>query len=492
MTKRHIAALLAFSLLTASLTACGDESGMESGNPSSSVPNSSAETETSTETATETEISDNLPENNYNGRDVTVWGDVQAYKYFYNAELTGDVIDDAVYNRNMNVSDRFGVNLVYELGDSDAWRDNAMAKFSASVMANAQAYDIATGVSCYVSNGVIKGAFRNLNNYDYLDFSKPWWSEKINRELTVADRLYIASGLFEMPSVARTHVVFFSNALAEKYSVNNLYDIVREGNWTYDTMIGIAEQVLNDLDGNGVYDENDQYGLTSQWDILGLAYGASGHSFTNRSEGNISFTEYDEALIEANDMLYNLMYNSDFYYSGYTKGSASNYDNMVNIFTDNRAMFFMNYIAYATDGRLREMGDYGIIPTPKFSAEQAEYGAYSTCFVSGIPADASDSECSSIILEALAAESYKRVLPAYYDTALSKKYVHDKESVEMLDIIFSNTVCEFSYMFQGSWGADIALSVGLNPDYASWYEKKMRPYSKNLSKMIDKILALQY
>jgi len=491
--KKFLTKLLVALLLLSTVTSCGKTSDVDNLNAAdpSNMETAPEIEETAPETE-ETELPDSLPEKNFAGSDVTVWGDVQAYKYFYTAELTGDIINDAVHNRNVEVADRFNVNLVYELGDTDAWRDNTMAQFSASVMANAQAYDLASGVSCYVSYGVISGALQNLNYYDYLDFTKPWWSAKINNELTIGDRLYIASGFFDMPSVARTHVVFFSNDMAEKYAINNLYDIVREGSWTYDTMLGMAEKVLVDMDGNGAYTEADQYGLTSQWDVLGLAYGASGHSFTNRTEGNIAFTHYDDALIEANDMLYNLMYKSNFYYSGYTKGAAHNYDNMVNVFTDNRALFFMNYISYATDSRLREMGNYGIIPTPKFSDKQAEYGSYSTCFVTGIPTDAPDSERSSIILEALTAESYKDVLPAYYDIALSVKYVNDKESAEMLDIVFENTVCEFSYMFQGSWGAEIALSVGLNENYASWYAQKMPPYSKQLADMITDILERDY
>ena len=80
-----------------------------------------------------------------------------------------------------------------------------------------------------------------------------------------------------------------------------------------------------------------------------------------------------------------------------------------------------------------------------------------------------------------------------HDTALSVKYVNDEESAEMLDFVFANTVCEFSYMFQGNWGAEIALSVGLNENYASWYAQKMPPpYSKRLATMITDILKFEY
>ena len=45
-----------------------------------------------------------------------------------------------------------------------------------------------------------------------------------------------------------------------------------------------------------------------------------------------------------------------------------------------------------------------------------------------------------IILEALACESYKSVVPAYYEIALKTKYTRDEDSARMLDIIFENRV----------------------------------------------------
>ena len=488
--KKTITSLLVLAMLLSALAACGETPAGTTDTGGSTTNDLAPAAEETVPEPEETELSDNLPEKDFGGADFSIWGDVAEYGYFYTTELTGEVIDDAVYNRNVTLAERFNVNFVYNLDEAGKWRD--MNLLNNSVMAGAQAYDLATGVACYLSNAVVAGSLQNLNTKDYLDFNQPWWSAHINRELTVGDRLYIASGFYDMPTVARAHVVFYSTDLAEKYAVGNLYDIVREGTWTFDTMLGLAEQALVDLDGNGIYDENDQYGLTSQWDVLGIDYGASGHSFTSRDEGNITFTEYDEKLLAANDMLYKLLYNTDFYYSGYTKGQPHNYDNMTNIFADNRALFFQNGIVYASDDRLREMGTYGILPTPKFTEEQATYGTYTSCFASGIPADAPDLERSCILLEALNAESFKNVLPAYYDIALSQKFLNDKDSVEMLDIVFENTCCEFSYMFNGGWGADIALSVGLNENYASWYASKIKAYNKMLTKMIEKILALDY
>ena len=52
-----------------------------------------------------------------------------------------------------------------------------------------------------------------------------------------------------------------------------------------------------------------------------------------------------------------------------------------------------------------------------------------------VPITATNLERTGIITEALSAESYKRVIPAYYETALKTKYARDDESVQMLDMI---------------------------------------------------------
>jgi len=481
--RKHMTKILAALLLLSVFTACGDDA--------SPVVTESSAAETETETAAETELADNLPDKDYGGSDVMIWGDVASFKYFYDSEKeTGEVVNDAVYKRNQTVSERFNINLVYDLGNVDAWRDTSMNTVINSVMANDQAFDIVTGVSCYTSNAVVAGCFQNLNNFEYLDFSQPWWAADINKAGTIDDRLYMASGYFDMSSVAGVYVTFFSNEMAKRYVEDDLFEIVANGNWTFDMMLGYAKNASADLDGNSVFDEYDQYGLTSSWDVLAASYTASGHSFTTRTAEEISFNPLTEQVVEANDMMYNLM-KEQYYYSGYTKGEKPNYDNRVNVFTDNRALFFMNEIGYASDSRLREMGDYGILPCPKFSETQEKYGSFTSAFVSCIPVDAPDSERSSIILEALNAESYKTVLPTYYDIALSNKYLNDTKSKEMLDLVFTNITCPFEYIYSaGPWL--VQISIGQHENYTSWYESQLNKYNKALQKMLTKILAFEY
>lgn len=119
MKKRFLAALTAILLLSAS---CSNGSG-EAADPSEALTSPTGQTPTADLAAeTEPEITDGLPEADYEGADITIWGDTAEYDVFYDADLTGDVVNDAIFNRNSAVSDRFNVRLTYNL-DASKWRN---------------------------------------------------------------------------------------------------------------------------------------------------------------------------------------------------------------------------------------------------------------------------------------------------------------------------------------------------------------------------------
>ncbi len=69
----------------------------------------------------------------------------------------------------------------------------------------------------------------------------------------------------------------------------------------------------------------------------------------------------------------------------------------------------------------------------------------------GIPVTAAEENLDTIglLTEALSAESYKKLVPAYYDTALKVKSARDERSVAMLDRILENRVFDFGFVYGG-------------------------------------------
>lgn len=107
--------------------------------------------------------------------------------------------------------------------------------------------------------------------------------------------------------------------------------------------------------------------------------------------------------------------------------------------------------------------------------------------VVGIPYVVRDIDMSALLLEALTAETYRRVLPAYYDIALMRKYSRDDDSNVMLDLIFENTYCDFCYMFMNAAGLDIYYAIGKTENYASWMAANEQKNIAALEKYMDTI-----
>jgi hypothetical protein len=92
---------------------------------------------------------------------------------------------------------------------------------------------------------------------------------------------------------------------------------------------------------------------------------------------------------------------------------------------------------------------YSILPYPKWDSAQELYltNADDKFQVFSIPKTASDTEFIGTIFEAMSAESYKSVYPAYYDVALKGKYSSDPMTANMIDLIMSGRKFEFSFQF---------------------------------------------
>ena len=110
-----------------------------------------------------------------------------------------------------------------------------------------------------------------------------------------------------------------------------------------------------------------------------------------------------------------------------------------------------------------------------------------------VPAAASNLERTGTILEALAAESYYTLTPAYYEVALKTKGSRDDASAEMLDTIFANRVYDLGEYFNFGSIFDSINTVCQNKSkgIASEYEKKASAFTKALDKWVEEIEGLE-
>ena len=149
---------------------------------------------------------------------------------------------------------------------------------------------------------------------------------------------------------------------------------------------------------------------------------------------------------------------------------------------------------------LRDMeDDYGIIPMPKLDEAQESYTAYchNGSSVFGIPTTENEPDKIAAFMEAMAAETYRVVTPAYFETALKGKYSRDSETSQMLDIIVSGVYLDIGYIYGSSLGAPIdkmrqVLSSSTQCEKAiSTMTKIEKSVISGMEKIIEKYEALE-
>lgn len=362
MVKRTLLLLL-IALLTCSATACGG---------GETEPETTASTDT-TPVETEPETRDRLPADlDFGGESVVVYGPTELLVPEYDAELTGDVVNDALHNRNETVKERLNIDLTFQLSPG-LWADESTWKGSvrSAILAGDSAYDIVSGYSIFMVDLTVEKLFSDLAHSKYLDFDQPYWSDTLLDNLMVDDRLYFVTGEISNNLVGTMFGVFFHNALAADYGVGDLYALVDDGKWTLDTMFGMSESLYNDANGNGKRDEGDFYGLFADNTSFDNLYYAAGMSvIAPDADGNmvISPDFSGEKMVALLEKLCAAFHDAE----GCAYGTEEN-KFATTAFMEERALFLMSGVSAAPNSLRDVEFTYGVLPAPKWDEAQADY-----------------------------------------------------------------------------------------------------------------------
>ena len=457
MNRKTIALFLALLMLSSSAVGCSDADTQET------TADTAAET-AAVETETERPYAD-LPETDMGGADMTILVGYNEEKWppdtvgvskneFFAPELTGEAVNDARYNRNQLLDERFNCIISSvdqnEMSNRNVLHPDMTKTVETLILAgdNNYAFMLLQGYStCQMA---INGTLNDLNGMQYLGLENPWWDQKANADLTVMDKLYYTTGDISTADNDATCTVFFNKKLAADHAMEDPYQMVRDGSWTLDTFLSLCEATSLDVNGDGTYDENDQYGAMI-WDDITMAVvnGAGIKCAEVGSDGKIALTLNTERTINALDKYIPFGRDKTQCFQYQRHGSAA--DTLaIQMFSNNQAMFFMQLMQMVP--KLRDMdAAFGILPFPKYDEEQQEYynlvGSWHSVFFC-MPFSTVDMGHSAILAEALACEGMYSVTPAYYEMTLKNKAARDEESAEMLDIIFETRVYDLGWYYQ--------------------------------------------
>ena len=494
--KRFLLFILCLSMLllplTSVLLSCNtNDSNNNSGNNGNNSKNednsasSSDVAENETESAQDARLAvdDGLPEKDYGGEKYNIlyidWSSYQLYQFA--DEEIGEVMNDAIYYREKNVEERFNINIE----KTKINYGEVIRNISNSVKAGSHEFDLALTHCNNELAGLMAGNYvLDWNTIPMIDFSKPWWNKDALETLSIKNKLFFATSDFIIPE---PNAVFFNKDMIQNYGLEDPYTLVREGKWTIDKMYTMAKEVAKDLDGDGEWTDKDQYGLVTQFDWYFLAIGPSnnmksvikddtGRPIVNTDAGKMqSILEKYNALINDKTVTFTFPYGAmgDQYISALPLSTG-------------RVLFHFDPLPQAVRYRDSEV-EFGILPFPKYDETQEKYTNLSWNGFMAAPATIPDLEKQGIIVEALAAESYKHCVPAFYDVLMNVKLTRDEDSVEMLDLIYAGCVYDLDITYEINIGGIRELLSRKSTDYVSDYEKKSGAAQKKLDKVYDSV-----
>jgi len=486
--SRALTLMLAAAL---ALSACGG-----SGTANETTKSGGGDTTTPVETEPSRENTpDSLPKDlDFGGKTVRISNRGQ-YDYItfemHAGEETGDIVNDALYDRDRKVEERLNVSMEYIVGDSDATK--YMDNVRTAIMAGDDAFDFVIGVQWKILPQTHEGLYNDLIDAPYLDYSQPWWNVDYMNTISVCqDERYLLAGNISLNILRNLSCMFYNKNIYENLygDPDELYGIVLDGKWTHDLLRQKVAEAYQDTNGN----------TTSDWeDVLGIAVAKATQADHFTFAAGLSLSEHDSdsfpvlladqsrnvRVLEALNKLYYHTEGTSFY------NDADQFTTVTEKFMEDGTLFIGNRLMNAD--YLRDMkSPYGIIPMPKLDEAQEAYIGlvHDATPLYGIPVTVTELEMPCAVLEALAAQSYRTVTPAYYEVALKIKYAHDEESGQVIDIIHAGMKTDFVYANNYSLGGTSLGTIGRtilsasDVNYMSTYDGKKSAAEAAIADMI--------
>ena len=406
------------------------------------------------------------------------WGGDNIGKDIGAEELTGDPIDDAAFDRRAKIEQLYNCQIKAVSGDD---HNAAVEQYRTSILAGDGSYDFAM-TPCANFTSLLSGSYlMELSELIYLNMDKPYWDKNFYDSMAILGKNFAASGDISRRRLECVWIMAFNKKMIADNSFESPYELVKNGQWTFDKMLEMAKRVAKDLDGDGKMTESDLYGLNYTGDTIMGLINCSGVKIAElNSEGVPELTIGKDNNLSKLIKIYEETRNDEFCIDTLFRFWL----NDTFIFSENRCLFLAcathNIGSAEGESSLRNMDvDFGIIPYPKWDLSYDGYTPYTAGNyhpVLSVPKTNPNPGGTAVILEAMSYEGMKTIKPAFYESLLKTKTIRDEESAEMIDYIFGNLNYDVGNMYNfgeitGTFGYGMSAKDNRKTNIVSTIEK---------------------
>ncbi len=479
---RYATALLAILLVAASmltLASCGnttETTETEGASGTATIPETVPETESPDKTL-------DVPDVNYNGytfRVLSVDHD-SLYTMLDVEDFTSDAVNTAIYERNRIIEDRFGIQFECE---GDDW-PNMYNRLSLQVNAGTSggdAYDLIMLIGREAFQAAVNNLLLPYDRLEYIDTEKEYYFRTLNEMFEIGGHTFFAYGKDNLNVMGQAGSIIFNKEIAKDIHTEDLYALVRDREWTYEKLFTYAEAASGDLNGDGKYELGvDRFGMIGRHDLTIPGFWVcAGEFLIEKDESDMPV-----ANMVGNQRLFDIMQETLAHID-----SNAYYINMcdyVGTFMQDGTLFLSTPVCDLYELRAMET-DYGVLPFPKYDTAQESYITRSIDgWIHCVPTTCQDSEMTSIIMQAIAYYSDQTVYDAYYNQALSTKFLRDSDSVEMIELMLTSLRVDFGdTIWQSTLRApmvDRMIQQGSQTGVSSLFTSHQRKAQREIDKL---------
>lgn len=380
------------------------------------------------------------------------WSTVELCVVDYDMDASGygEVINNAVMERNELIENTYGINLNWINAQSAS-----IANRLENAKRNSETFHLAMPYIYEAMKIVSDNSIHTISD-QYVSFDAEYYSEEAIDKLSLDGKKLFVGGDFSFLDEHNATVLYFNAEMLKKLgdSAPDLYELVLNGNWTIDTMYSLAGSISENMDDENQYTDNDIYGLATSDLVLFYQYfGVYQTTKTRDSLGRETF-ELDLQSEFIDDVINNILYaqkQKKIVRTSWTGGlSAAD-----TAFESNRVLFYNNIMQKSTT--FKDGLDFGILPFPKLNTEQDRYYApvSQRSTVLCIPKATDDRALSECMIEILTKSSSEAIMPAYLSTIENKLHNNQKEkTIEIIEKeIFPNLMYDIGYVY-GRYAGD--------------------------------------
>lgn len=425
--KRIICLTLCILMLSGVFVACAKEEPIE--------------TEESISVTTEKDMSNvcEVPDTDeWKGKEFRAWSNEYSKTDMFSEGINGEVINDAVYKRNMMVEDKYGIKLTFTEGSN----------MLATVSAGDDAFELYGHKYSGMNEAILNGVAVDIEKLTYMAPEKSWWNTDLIDSFEIGGKRMVFSGDFSQRIMDYSWSIIVNKRMAtENGLADEIYTTVRDGKWTIEKLKQNCANVTGDTSGDGVMDHNDTWGFLSSKNVAtALMTSSNIKTVVHDSKGSLKFNLNNATSIEKLQEIWKFSVDGSFQLKAQNINTGGNiYTEVVKIFNEGRALYQARVMKDVIASASKVKDEYALIPLPKYDEDQENYISTFQAHSSGtyiVPRTITDPDFVSAVLEYMCYCSTDTVRVAYYDNVLQGRAAKDADSVEMLDLIFASATTD--------------------------------------------------